>query len=290
MYAGFRFREVTIPPGATVTNAYIQFTSSGSGSGQATHTIYAEAANDPGTFQNAQFNISARTPTDASVSWSPDDWLAADLAGTAQRTPDLSGVIQDVIDRDGWAESNSLVIVVEYEADEPYSFNLRPAHTYDADPSKAALLFVQYTTNSVPPSYTLQGTAHSWLDTHAPTNILNYEAADYEDWDGDFALNWEEYPAGTIPTNLTSVFKVLSVDYMSGSNRVTWYGTTDSGITKPFSMYRSTNALALDLWELIQSNSITRDASGTNEWWDVPAPEDVPAFYQPAILPPWWDE
>ena len=149
------------------------------------------------------------------------------------------------------------------------------------------MLYVQYSTNFVPPPYTTQGTAHSWLDMHAPTNILNYEAADYEDWDGDFALNWEEYPAGTIPTNLVSVFKVLSVDYMSGSNRVTWYGTVDNGVTKPFSMYRSTNDLALNLWELIESNSILRDASGTNEWWDVPAPENGPAFYQPAIRPPW---
>jgi hypothetical protein len=278
---------VAIPPGATVTNAYIQFTSSDSGSGQATHAIYAEAADNPSTFVADQLNISTRTLTDASASWSPDDWTAAELAGTAQRTPDLSAVIQEIIDRDGWVESNSVAFIIEYEIDEPDTFNVRHAYTYDADPAKAALLFVQYTTNSVPPSYTLQGTAHSWLDTHAPTNILNYEAADYEDWDGDLALNWEEYPAGTIPTNLTSVFKVLSVDYMSGSNKVTWYGTTDSGITKPFSMYRSTNALALNLWELIQSNSITRDASGTNEWWDVPAPEDVPAFYQPAIRPPW---
>ena len=286
-HGGFRFQDVEIPEDAVVTNAYIQFTSSDSGSGSATHTIYAQAADNPVTFANTPSNIGTRPTTSASASWSPSDWTGTDLAGTAQRTPNLSEIIQEIIDRDGWEEGNSIVIIAEYEADDPEYYNWRPAHTYDSDPLKAPYLYVQYATNATPHSYTTQGTAYSWYDEHAPTNIVNHEAADYIDWDEDFALNWEEYAAGTIPTNKVSVFTVLSVESMAGSNKVTWYGTTNSGVTKAFSMYRSTNDLTMDLWELVETNSITRDSTGTNVWWDIPAPEDGPAFYLPAILPPW---
>ena len=86
----------------------------------------------------------------------------------------------------------------------------------------------------------------------ATRQLAAYNAADLEDWDGDGALNWEERIAGTIPTDIDSVFEVIDVMYLDGSNKVVWFGTTNISMTTPnCSMYRSTNDLTADKWDLI---------------------------------------
>ena len=136
--------------------------------------------------------------------------------------------------------------------------------------------------------YTDLETPYNWLDEYADLlsiTITNYNTADLEDWDEDGALNWEEHVAGTYPNNSNSVFEVLEVMYMSDSNKVVWYGTTNFGMSTPnFSMYRSTNELSADDWDLIESNTLERADDGTNVYWDSTAPDGVPAFYQPTIL------
>ncbi|MDP6524193.1 MAG: hypothetical protein QGH15_08215 [Kiritimatiellia bacterium] len=128
------------------------------------------------------------------------------------------------------------------------------------------------------------GTPHDWLDTYATNPIVDYDAADLEDWDGDGALNWEERVAGTLPDDTNSVFEILDVMFLDGSNKVVWFGTTNFGVTTPFSMYRSTNDLTADEWDLIESNTLPRAADGTNIYWDTTAPDGLPAYYQPTII------
>lgn len=125
-------------------------------------------------------------------------------------------------------------------------------------------------------SNTVMGTPYSWLASYF-TN--NYDVADTGDADNDGLLTWEEYVAGTDPTNAASVFAILAHGYLDSSNYVTWYGTTNSGVTGAFGMRRSTN-LSAGTWDLIP-NSISRAASGTNTWWDTNAPSDVSLFYCP---------
>src|SRR5262249_47104439 len=71
------------------------------------------------------------------------------------------------------------------------------------------------------------GTFHSWLAAYGlPSN----GSADYLDSDGDGVNNWQEYLAGTVPTNSGSVFKIMSsqlnystqfvVRWLSVSNRL----------------------------------------------------------------------
>lgn len=82
------------------------------------------------------------------------------------------------------------------------------------------------TTTSVPVPYT-------WLDTYLLVSGGNYEAAALADSDGDGHLTWQEYVAGTIPTNRTSVFKAgLSVS--NGVRRVTW--TPNLGGTRTYTV------------------------------------------------------
>ncbi len=70
------------------------------------------------------------------------------------------------------------------------------------------------TTTEVPVPY-------SWLDTYLVVSGGNYEAAALADADGDGHLTWQEYVAGTIPTNRASVFKA-GIDIVNGVRTLTW--------------------------------------------------------------------
>jgi len=120
-----------------------------------------------------------------------------------------------------------------------------------------------------------------WMaDNSLPANDENGNA------DGDAALNWEEYVAGTNPQDSNSVFEVTDVYYGAGTNIVTWYGTTNSGVTIPFSMWRSTNDLVQDSWVMVATNAIPRSPTGINTWPDAKPPKGK-AFYQPAVIWPY---
>jgi hypothetical protein len=60
---------------------------------------------------------------------------------------------------------------------------------------------------------------------------------------------------------------------------VQWYGTTNSGVTNGFDMYRSTDLLS-GVWQRVASN-LTRSATGTNAWKDLAPPASPWRFYRP---------
>lgn len=73
---------------------------------------------------------------------------------------------------------------------------------------------------------TAHGTPYQWLDQYSLVTGGNYEAADALDTDGDGYAAWQEYIAGTVPTNRASVFKAL-VSISNRLPRVAW--TPDLG-------------------------------------------------------------
>ncbi len=68
--SGIRFQDVTIPQGATILSAYLQFTSQSSLSSTTDAVIYGELVPDAASFTTASNDISSRTTTSSSVSWS----------------------------------------------------------------------------------------------------------------------------------------------------------------------------------------------------------------------------
>jgi formylglycine-generating enzyme required for sulfatase activity len=129
-----------------------------------------------------------------------------------------------------------------------------------------------------PPSTntTPHGVPYSWLSIYGITS--NQAQAETNDPDGDGMPTWKEYYAGTDPNVKGSVFRVLAV---STNRSFTWYGTTNSGVTNSFKVYRSTNLLS-GSWQLVGSN-ITRSATGTNAWTDGSPPASPSIFYRPAV-------
>ena len=114
LLTGLRFRDLPIPRGATIDSASIQFTSGAVSTPKesASLTIRGQAADNAGAFAATAGNISARPLTSAAVVWSPPDWTLANEAGPAEDTPDLSPIVQAIVDRQGWQSGNALAFVV----------------------------------------------------------------------------------------------------------------------------------------------------------------------------------
>ena len=109
---GMRFNDISIPPGAVVTNATIQFTADESQSDITTLDIFVEAANNAAAFADSANNLGARTRVSLSVPWAPAAWTAGQ-SNVTQRTPNLAGLVQEVISRPGWVAGNPIVFLAE---------------------------------------------------------------------------------------------------------------------------------------------------------------------------------
>ncbi|HBA88143.1 MAG TPA: hypothetical protein DCZ75_09220 [Geobacter sp.] len=136
-YVGLRFTGVNVPKGKTITNAYIQFTVDEVTTAATSLTVKGQAADNAATFTTATYNVSSRAKTAASVAWSPASWSTVDAAGTAQRTPDLKGIVQEIVNRTGWAQNNAMAFIVT-------GTGKRTARAYESAAAKAAKLVITY--------------------------------------------------------------------------------------------------------------------------------------------------
>ena len=131
---GLRFQNVAVPTGAVITAAYLEFTTDVANLGSADLTIEGQAADNPGTFASGSGDISSRPTTSSSVPWAVPAW---DTAGQTHQSPSLVPIVQELIDRPGWASGNALVVLVS-------GTGRRTARSYDANPAKAPLLHIDY--------------------------------------------------------------------------------------------------------------------------------------------------
>jgi hypothetical protein len=140
---GLRFTAVAIPQGAQIASAYVQFKTAETGSTATTLTIHGEAADNAAALAATTGNFSSRPRTAASTIWSPPAWNTVNEVGTAQRTSDMAGVVQEIVSRPGWASGNALVIVIT-------GTGKRVAKSFDGDAAGAPLLHVVYTAAATP--------------------------------------------------------------------------------------------------------------------------------------------
>ncbi len=118
-----RFDCYNIPQGAEILSAYIQFTAANESVRGAAFTIYGEDADDCATY-DATTPPSTRVTTSSNVSWSPPTWVAPGDALAAQQTPDLSSIVQEIVNRPGYATGNALCFQVSGKGfRQAYSFD-----------------------------------------------------------------------------------------------------------------------------------------------------------------------
>ena len=140
---GIRFQNISIPQGSSITNAYIVFTVDEETSESTSLSIWGEKRSNTSIFSNSDDDISSRPKTDAEVTWNAvPTWGTVDEEGVAQQTPDLTAILQEIIDQPAWLSGNAMVFIFE-------GSGKRVARSYNNSASKAPLLHVEYTSDVV---------------------------------------------------------------------------------------------------------------------------------------------
>ena len=140
---GIRFQNVSIPQGATITNAYIVFTVDEVTSETTSLNIWGQKHINGSIFSSSDNNISNRDKTDAEIIWNNiPAWGTVDEEGVAQQTPDISNIVQEIVDQSFWAGGNAMVFIIE-------GIGKRVARSYNSSSSKAPLLHVEYTSDVI---------------------------------------------------------------------------------------------------------------------------------------------
>ncbi|MEW7279344.1 fibronectin type III domain-containing protein [Aquimarina sp. 2201CG1-2-11] len=144
---GLRFRSVTIPKNATITNAYIQFNADESNSASASLEISLHNDSNSPAFSGTN-NVSSRTTFSNKVIWSPGAW-SSNQNGSAQRTPDLKAMVQSLVNLGSWSSGNNAGFIIRGTGNSLTSTSAkRVADSYEGGASKAAKLIVEYVTSS----------------------------------------------------------------------------------------------------------------------------------------------
>jgi hypothetical protein len=220
---GIRFTDLDIPNSALIERAYIQFAVDETNTGATFLNIRGEDSDSAVNFSSGLNDISSRTPTSALVNWEPPVWDVVDAQGAAQRTPDLSTVVQEIVNRPGWKDGNALAFIITGSGE-------RTAESYEGSVAAAPLLHVEFSGGIPGPSY------DSWADFNISLNGLDVGV--------DTANRRLLAPLGagySTPSELTSTvtYGLAEQGYALGFNNGpivssgesvsflnTWYGTT----------------------------------------------------------------
>jgi len=138
---GLRFTGIVIPAGAEIINAYVQFTVDAV-SIQPTNLIIAgELSNNSPSFSTAPFNVSSRQPTIAQALWQNIPvWPTVGVFEPDQCTPDLSDIISEIINLQGWSSGNPITLTIK-------GTGTREAVAFDGSPQNAPKLVIEYSTD-----------------------------------------------------------------------------------------------------------------------------------------------
>ncbi len=111
--SGFRFTDVPVPAGAHIAEAHIRFTlDSYQGVEEITVRFYGEASGNARTFSDADRPANRPVNSQAYGEWyvpASEIWTLGDQ----RDSPDLTAVIQAIVNRPDWNTGNALVIIAQ---------------------------------------------------------------------------------------------------------------------------------------------------------------------------------
>jgi len=110
---GIRFQDIQVPPGAAILSAVMQVTPRATSSADIPLTeIVGNDVDDAIEFNVVDAllldRVRFRAETANSVNWNIPQFLA----GVPVQTPELGSIIQEIVNRDGWVEGNSIALIV----------------------------------------------------------------------------------------------------------------------------------------------------------------------------------
>ena len=132
-WGGARFLNVAIPRSAQIISATVVATDT-TGGRVIDVTIFAQAADNPATFNTTAADLSGRARSTASV-----EWDVASTANGEETSPSIVSVIQETVDRSGYVSGNAIAIILQLNAN-----NTSFSRSFDGNPTKAFKLNVTF--------------------------------------------------------------------------------------------------------------------------------------------------
>jgi hypothetical protein len=108
-FAGFRYLNVQIPQGVTITSAHLHVRAAWNpGSFPIVTKVYCEAADTCATWVSNAHDPDSATPTTAYTDWS----ISTFNSGTWYQSPDITAAVHEVVNRPGWALGQALGVII----------------------------------------------------------------------------------------------------------------------------------------------------------------------------------
>jgi hypothetical protein len=208
-----RFSNLGIPQGATILNAYIQFETDEVSTAATSLNIQIQDDANPATFGGAS-NISNRTLIANTINWSPPAWNNIGQASADQLTPNLAGLVQQVVNKAGWSPGNALAFIISGSGQ-------RIAGSYDGGAAPKLIVEYSLTGNNFPGNVMSQINSS---DDDAEESIFGTTSTSSSDLDivfeggnQDIGLRFTNI---TIPANATiesAYIQFYTIDVTTGS-------------------------------------------------------------------------
>jgi type IV pilus assembly protein PilY1 len=235
---GLRFASVNVPRYASITNAYIQFTSAGADTAAVTFTIEAESSANAAAFTAAANDILLRPVFTETVSWTPTLWYL----NYVHNTPDLKALVQKIVNSGGWEANNAMAFIFT-GASEVF----RRAHSFEGDPAKAPKLHIEWDGNAIEvrvnASYD-DGYQYSTSSTYLTSTSVSLSSANSSYCSGMRFQNVNIPEGATISNAYIKVRAHSSAVAGSSTKTVTIWG--EKRLSAPtFGTYTSTDAIGL---------------------------------------------
>jgi hypothetical protein len=142
--SAIRFASVAIPAGSRITSASLVLTCDNTQAGTTVNTKIRAIAADSAIMPASGSALVGSTFTTATVNW---DNIPAWQNQTVYASPDISTVVQEIVDRAGWVSGNAICMVwddIDQRSTSTAGDVVRTAASYDNAPASAPQLLITY--------------------------------------------------------------------------------------------------------------------------------------------------
>lgn len=109
---GLRFEEIDLPRGTKIRSSSIQFTTDETSTDPTELILQVVDSGNSPEFNDKKHNISSRPLCSEKIKWNPKAWKKKDESGDTQRTPDITKLLQQIVNRPDWKPGNAIVFVI----------------------------------------------------------------------------------------------------------------------------------------------------------------------------------
>jgi len=224
-YMGLHFRDIKMDT-KSITNlaiedAYLEFTSSEYTSGSTSFSITAEKIGNAPILANTSNYLSSKAKTSASVTWSTSSAYSSD---TVYRTPNLSAIIQEIMNQPSWKSGNSINFILQRNSGN------RNFIANDYSVSKSPKLIIKYKGNGAYNGVTVRELLSNLIDSlpaegSTPLEGALYESAQY------FLGKSVDYGRSRNGTSYAATKRISEDNTYTGGTRVLPKGCTLSNLS-----------------------------------------------------------